>query len=278
MEDFQNLLERAAKICLSVHAEQRDRQGNAFFLHPFRVALKCESDEEKIVALLHDVVEDGYIDKNFLLKQNFPINIVEAVFCLRHRTEEDYKDYIKRLAPNSLARVVKIKELEDNLNLQTLKKIKEEDLEFYNNLLIALHYLKGYNVERRNCGAAKEKPVKSMPLNLSSSVERTDSLFYLDGTEWKGLGQLTSDGKIIILKDSLLRLNVTNAYSRRKFREDVIEQYCEKEEGGYRLKSDLPPMSPSASSGLVLGRSSNGKEEWKDASGRPLSAYLDNFD
>ena len=55
MEDLQQFLERAAKIFLSIHIDQRDKAGKAYFLHPFRVAMNCDSDEEKIVALLHDL-------------------------------------------------------------------------------------------------------------------------------------------------------------------------------------------------------------------------------
>lgn len=275
MENSQQLLERAAKICLSVHAEQRDKAGKAYFQHPFRVAMNCETDDEKIVALLHDTVEDGDIDKDFLIMQNFPDHIVEAILLVTKREGEEYEEFIRRLAPNPLARSVKIKDIEDNLNLQRLDEIREKDLNRCNRYLKALRYLKEYK-DRGLSEVSNNKQKRITRLNLhSDSIEKTDSLFYLEGNEWAGVGQLTTDGKIIILKDSVLRPTVTNTYSSNKLRNQILDQYCRKEDKGYRVLSDLPPMSPSTSSGLVLGRSSNGKVEWKDASGVPLATYIE---
>jgi len=53
-----SLLEKALTIAYTAHAGQVDKAGEPYILHPLRVMLKMRSDEEKIVALLHDVVED----------------------------------------------------------------------------------------------------------------------------------------------------------------------------------------------------------------------------
>ena len=273
MEEFQQLLEKAAKICLSIHAEQRDKAGKAYFQHPFRVALNLESEEEKIVALLHGCVEDGDIDKEFLKRQAFPANIIDAIIAISKYPDEEYEDFVKRLAPVELARKVKIKDLEDNLNIQRLNKLTEEDLSRCNKYLKALDYLKNYKETNCQNNSTFNKKIKN---KISFSVtEKTGYKFYLEGSEWMAVGELTIDGKVVILKDSLLRLNVTNTYSAIRLRNQIIEEYCVKEEEGYRVKTDLPPMSPSTSSGLVLGRSSNGKVDWKDASGRTLGSYLE---
>lgn len=272
---MQQLLEKAAKICLSVHAEQIDKAGKAYFLHPFRVAMNCDNDEEKIVALLNDTIEDGDIDREFLLNQGFKENIVEAIFSLSRNEEEEYEDFIKRLAPNPLARRVKIKDLEDNLNISRLKSLNEDDLIRCNKYLKALDYLKNYKEEEREFPRRIERRNAKTCINPEVfTVEKTDSIFYIDGSEWTGMGQLTTDGKIIILKNSILRLNTTNTYNAHKVRNEIIEKYCTITEKGYIVDEDLPPLSPSTSSGLILGRSSNGKVEWKDASGNNLAAYL----
>lgn len=91
------------------------------------------------------------------------------------------------------------------------------------------------------------------------------------------VGRLLSDGKIVVLKGSILREDVTPTFKRVEFRNNILQDYCEKIEGGYRTKTDLPPLSPSAASGLVQGRSSNGKRDWLDINGKPLALYLTDF-
>ena len=54
---FMNL-ERAIQIAAEAHAGVKDKGGKAYILHPISVMMRCETDEEKIVAILHDVVED----------------------------------------------------------------------------------------------------------------------------------------------------------------------------------------------------------------------------
>lgn len=275
MEEYQQLLERAAKICLSVHAEQRDKAGKAYFMHPFRVAMNCDTDEEKIVALLHDIVEDGDIDKDFLLAQGFSHEIINAILSLTRREEETYNEFIKRVALNPLARRIKIKDLEDNLNIKRLGDLQEDDFARCQKYLKALTYLNEYKEEfKEKESEIRRKSPSSNSLIDNTHLERTDYVFYIEGVEWNGIGQLTTNGKIIILKDSVLRLDTTKTYSAHKIRNEIIEKYCTITDNGYLVNQDLPPMSPSTSSGLILGRSSNGKVEWKDVSGNTLATYL----
>ena len=276
MEEYQQLLERAAKICLSVHAEQRDKAGKAYFLHPLSIAVKCETDEEKIVALLHDVVEDGDINGDFLIRNGFSNSVVDAIISLTKKEEEEYDDFIKRLASNSLARKVKIKDLEDNLNILRLKNLNENDLVRCNKYLKALDYLKNYKEESDRALKVDRGYTKARIKPGNVEIERTDSIFYIEGAEWTGKGQLTTDGRIIVLKDSVLRANITNTYSAHKIRNEVIKKYCTLTEKGFLVNEDLPPMSPSGSSGIVQGRSSNGKQDWKDSTGKSLGYYLEN--
>jgi len=52
-------LERAVAIAAQAHAGQRDKAGEPYILHPLRVMLRMATDELQIVAVLHDVLEDG---------------------------------------------------------------------------------------------------------------------------------------------------------------------------------------------------------------------------
>lgn len=98
--------------------------------------------------------------------------------------------------------------------------------------------------------------------------------FYIRTIGCNAEARLISNGKIVILKGSILRVDATPRFDRKKFRQKIIDQYCTLTPDGYLVNEDLPPMSPSGASGLVQARSSNGKRDWLDKEGKPLSTYL----
>lgn len=140
-KDLPGLLERAAEICLSAHKGQRDKSGRAYFMHPMRVALRCKTDEERIVALLHDVVEDSHIGAEELRNEGFPENIVEAVMSVTHKEGEEYDDFVARAAQNRIGREVKKHDLEDNLDTLRLESIDETMRMRFNRYLKAFRFL-----------------------------------------------------------------------------------------------------------------------------------------
>lgn len=139
--DLQNLLEVAADLCLKAHTGQRDKAGKAYFLHPFRVALACEKDEEKIVALLHDVLEDSDLSPNDLLKQGFPQDIVDAVVSVTKQDSENYEDFIVRAKKNPIGRVVKLHDLEDNLDASRLDTFTPDMAGRFTKYVAALRFM-----------------------------------------------------------------------------------------------------------------------------------------
>lgn len=52
-------LHRAIEIAAEAHRDQTDKAGAPYLLHPLRVMMSLDTDEERIVGVLHDVVEDG---------------------------------------------------------------------------------------------------------------------------------------------------------------------------------------------------------------------------
>lgn len=84
-------------------------------------------------------------------------------------------------------------------------------------------------------------------------------------------GRLLPNGDIVILKGSVLRIDITPTYGPKEFRADILAQYCSLTDNGYIVLRDLPPMSVSGASGLCLGRSSNGNVDWKDEHGIRLT-------
>ena len=135
------LLEKAAMICVSKHAGQTDKAGQAYFQHPMRVALRCATTEQKIVALLHDTIEDTDVTPSYLLKQGFSQTIVDAVLSVTKRDGESYEDFVRRAAENPIGRVVKLHDLEDNLDVYRLDHIDTAMAERFNKYLKAYNYL-----------------------------------------------------------------------------------------------------------------------------------------
>lgn len=62
------LIKIAHEICTSAHAGQVDKAGMPYHLHPERVAARCSTDEEIIVALLHDTIEDTDVTAQYLVQ------------------------------------------------------------------------------------------------------------------------------------------------------------------------------------------------------------------
>lgn len=131
---------KAFIIMLNAHRKQKDKAGKAYFLHPYRVSKNVKDKRAKIVALLHDVLEDSnkytLDDFHFLDKQQ-----KEALTLLTHKSYTDYFDYIRDLKDNEIAKTVKIEDLKDNMNIKRLNKITDEDLKRTRKYLDALTYL-----------------------------------------------------------------------------------------------------------------------------------------
>jgi (p)ppGpp synthase/HD superfamily hydrolase len=104
------------QIAVKAHRGQREGHGLPYVLHPIRVMLRMRKDDERIVALLHDVVEHTDWSFKDLRKEGFRGRIVRAVDHLTKRPGEDYDAYIERLRPHRLARAVKMADLRDNLD------------------------------------------------------------------------------------------------------------------------------------------------------------------
>lgn len=120
-------LDRAILIAAQAHHGQRDRYGQSYILHPLRVMMGVESEEEKIVAVLHDVVEDSDLTLEDLKKEGFSDEIVRAVDCLTKREGEPYEAHVERSRYNRLAHPVKIADLEDNMDPKRIVEFSDED-------------------------------------------------------------------------------------------------------------------------------------------------------
>lgn len=136
-EQFQIALE----LAVEKHKNQTDKAGNPYILHPLHVMENVKSKEGKIVAILHDIIEDTDVTEDYLLKMGLSKHIVDAVVALTRSGDKDYQEYIKDLSTNSLAKEVKIADLEHNMDLKRLPTLNEKDLERNRKYQIAYHYL-----------------------------------------------------------------------------------------------------------------------------------------
>ena len=123
-----NKYELALKIATEAHKGQVDKAGVPYINHPLTVASLVDTEEEKIVALLHDTIEDTNITEQDLLNYGFSNKIVEAVKLLTHNKNVPYMVYVAKIKDNELARKVKIADLTHNSDLSRLKEITEKDL------------------------------------------------------------------------------------------------------------------------------------------------------
>jgi hypothetical protein len=118
VEDVSADVLEAVRFAAIAHAGQwYEREVVPYIVHPLRLAMLAQSNEERIVAVLHDVVEDTAFDLATIEAQTFATpRIVDAVEALtRRKDSETYADYIQRLALNPLAARVKVLDLRDNM-------------------------------------------------------------------------------------------------------------------------------------------------------------------
>ena len=90
-------LETALRIATLKHDGQVDKQGIPYIEHPIRVAASLRDPGLKIVALLHDTIEDTDCTRDELLKNGIDTIFVDMVCALTHNKNEPYLDYIRRL-------------------------------------------------------------------------------------------------------------------------------------------------------------------------------------
>lgn len=122
-------LERAIGIARQAHASQVDKGGADYIGHPLRVMEKCETEEEKIVGVLHDVVEDSDWTFEMLEEEGFTPDVIEALKCLTKVSEdENYDDFIARVMTNPLAVKIKLYDIEDNLDVSRLDSLTDADV------------------------------------------------------------------------------------------------------------------------------------------------------
>jgi (p)ppGpp synthase/HD superfamily hydrolase len=122
-------LARAIEIATEAHKGQVDKAGNEYIGHPLRVMEMGKTEEEKIVGVLHDVVEDTDWSFERLEAEGFAPEIIAALKCVTKISEnENYDAFIERVRKNPLATAVKINDLTDNMDIRRLPYLSDKDV------------------------------------------------------------------------------------------------------------------------------------------------------
>ncbi len=123
-----SLLEKAIIWACIAHTGQVDKAGEPYILHPLHVMSKMNSETDRIVAVLHDVVEDSNITVESI-HNSFGTKVANAIFALTHQKKDGYLTaYIPRVCTDSIARRVKVVDLKHNMDMERLSEITAQDI------------------------------------------------------------------------------------------------------------------------------------------------------
>jgi (p)ppGpp synthase/HD superfamily hydrolase len=122
-------LERAISIAVEAHAGQVDKAGAAYILHPLRLMLQMTTADERIVAVLHDVVEDTAWTIQRLREEGFSETTLQASASVTRQENESYEDFVLRAGLDPIGRRVKVADLEKNSDLRRIAVPTEKDFE-----------------------------------------------------------------------------------------------------------------------------------------------------
>lgn len=122
-------IEDAIALAVAAHRGQVDKSKKPYILHPLRVMLRMKSEEEQIIAVLHDVVEDTPYTLERLRELGYSEEILAALDCLTRREGESYQEFIERISQNPIARRVKLADLEDNMDVKRLSEVGPREAE-----------------------------------------------------------------------------------------------------------------------------------------------------
>ena len=137
-------LQRAIEIATQAHQGQFDKSGKDYIEHPLRVMEMGKTENEKIVGVLHNVVEDTDWTFEALAAEGFSEEVIAALKCMTKLSEnENYDDFIEQVKKNPLTTAVKINDLSDNMDIRRLPYLSDKDVKRLKKYLKAYKRLVG---------------------------------------------------------------------------------------------------------------------------------------
>lgn len=144
MIDYIELLYNTTELIKKYFADKTDLGGSSYLYHLETVYKKMTTDKAKIVALLHDILEDTNCTEEELSSIGCDDQIMEAIKAITRRSDEvNYSEYIIRVGENEIAKTVKIADLENNMDIRRLKSFGDREAKRLKKYFYSWKYLKG---------------------------------------------------------------------------------------------------------------------------------------
>ena len=142
MKTLNEQLEIAIELAIKYHKGQIDKGGNAYILHPLELMNDVNRMESKIVAVLHDIIEDTECSVDTLREWGINEDTIESINVLTHKEGMSYMEYITEISYDFIATEVKWADLKCNMDLSRLnRKITNKDLERNKKYMKAYYFL-----------------------------------------------------------------------------------------------------------------------------------------
>ena len=126
-----NLIDKSLGIITNLFNDKLDKGNSPYVLHLLKVYQGVNTNEEKIVALLHDVLENTDTTMDDLKELGYSKEIIDTIVVLTKKKGEDYRDYIERIinSGDKIAMNVKLSDLKCNMDIKKIKNPTTNDYE-----------------------------------------------------------------------------------------------------------------------------------------------------
>ena len=131
VKESDNILYKALEISSIVFKHDVDKGGLPYSIHMLYVYRHVDTIEEKVVALLHDIMEEKNITEEELLDIGFSKKIVDDIKILTRVKPSEYNDYIDNIIKNGSreALSVKLADVKHNMDMSRIKNPTVKDYE-----------------------------------------------------------------------------------------------------------------------------------------------------
>lgn len=124
-----NKLKLAKILATSYHYGQKDRGGADYVNHPIWVSNHCKGRTAKIVAMLHDIIEDTPCTYDILRNFGFSKRVIKALTVITHIKSMPYDKYIDICMTDKIAREVKFWDMVHNCDLSRIPNPTQKDID-----------------------------------------------------------------------------------------------------------------------------------------------------
>lgn len=131
--ETKDLYKKSKMIVDTLFLGIKDKSGNPYLEHLYSVSSIFEGND-RIVALLHDTLEDTIITKEDLINLGYPNEIIKSLDLLTKKDNEKYDDFIQRIINSEDVSALRVKkaDMENNMNEERMQKLSEDERNILN--------------------------------------------------------------------------------------------------------------------------------------------------